>query len=473
MIVKGLTMATNNPIMSDYGTLDQINKENDLTAIEVERGIGSYFPIFVSLGITLYGFFLFLQTIIDNDLVIYGTLAFLGVLLVYIEHHRAGLISDFLGSRLEKLVNKLATIPTIGLMVGMAITVLFIALDTWGAMQSADSIERMLVDGIVKHSEQYKIEQKKAESGENEAKAYQTALSAWRTSKAKHNADCDKAWRLPTYRTKNSQCRDKFQEPQPTMVKSTGGTIAIGTYNAMEEKAKEEVAGYRKMFFWVFLGFSILLNYFAMASLFNQYRKKRKELTAEMIEELTDRMELMNAEKINKISMSTQAQKQKLEEKNIIDVEIEKETYNIVIAKRAKALMRKKEIPLKIMNNENIMENKKAGFVDFGIGKKEKEPITPTHIKESEEDELIFIFNKLWFTPATETEDERFKGAEEKLNPKTTVINTSKRREVVRLSTVYKAMIKLNIAELRGNKGYFALVNYEEAYNAFLQEIKK
>ena len=100
-----------------------------------------------------------------------------------------------------------------------------------------------------------------------------------------------------------------------------------------------------------------------MASLFNQYRKKRKELTPEIIDELTDRMELMNAEKINKISMSTQAQKQKLEEKNIIDVEIEKETYNIVIAKRAKALMRKQEIPQKIMNNSEIMESKKAGFI--------------------------------------------------------------------------------------------------------------
>ncbi len=117
------------------------------------------------------------------------------------------------------------------------------------------------------------------------------------------------------------------------------------------------------MFFWVFLGFSILLNYFAMATLFNQYRKKRKELTPEIIDELTNRMELMNAEKINKISMCTKAQKQKLEEKNIIDVEIEKETYNIVIAKRAKALTRKREIPLKIMNNQNIMEQQKAGFV--------------------------------------------------------------------------------------------------------------
>ncbi len=356
-------MATNNPLLTDFNTMEQINKENDLTAIEVQRGIGSYFPIFVSLGITLYGFFLFLQTIVDSEYVIYGTLAFLGVLLVYIEHHRASLIADFLGSTLEKLVNSLATIPKIGLAVGMAITVLFVALDTWGALQSADSIERMLVNGIVKHSEQYKIEEAKAQSGVNEAKIYQEQLTAWRKAKSEHYTQCNQSWRVPKYRTKNQQCKDKFSEPRPTETISNGGVIAVSTYTALEAKAKEAVNGYRKMFFGVFLGFSILLNYFAMATLFNQYRKKRKELTPEIIDELTDRMELMNAEKINKISMSTKAQKQKLEEKNIIDVEIEKETYNIVIAKRAKALTRKREIPLKIMNNQDIMENKKAGFI--------------------------------------------------------------------------------------------------------------
>ena len=122
-----------------------------------------------------------------------------------------------------------------------------------------------------------------------------------------------------------------------------------------------------------------------MSSLFNQYRRKRKELTVDMIDELTDRLELINAEKINKISLSTQAQKEKLEEKNIIDVEIEKETYNIIIAKRAKSLMRKRKIPLKIMNNENTMENKKAGFV-----------ATPFSSNQQKEDIEENIYLKLW-----------------------------------------------------------------------------
>lgn len=459
-------MANNNPILTDYTTMEQINQENDLTSIEVQRGIGSYFPILISLGVTLYGFYLFLQTIIDTQYVIYGTLVFLGVLLVYIEHHRAGLIADWLGSRLEKLVNKLATIPTIGFMVGIAITVLFIALDTWGAMQSADSIERMLVNGIVKNSEQYKIEDAKAKSGVNEAKAYQEQLREWRTAKSEHYNGCDASWRVPTYRTKNQQCKDKFTEVKPTAVNSTGGTIAIDVYERMEAKAKADVAGYRKMFFWVFLGFSILLNYFAMASLFNQYRKKRKELTVEVIDELTDRMELMNAEKINKLSLSTQAQKQKLEEKNIIDVEIEKETYNITIAKRAKALMRKKEIPLKIMNNENIMEQKKAGFAHNPFSSNQQEE--PKEVKEDDYLSYEAILYRLYNDNLFDfSEENRNNDRINKLTPKPKVIDPTKRKHTTALAKVYKKLVDLDYAELRGNKGYYALVDYHTAVEAF------
>jgi len=452
-------MRSNNPILTDYSTLDQINKENDLTAIEVERGLGSYFPILISLGVTLSGFYLFLLTIIDTEYVIYLTLAFLGVLLIYIEHHRAGLIGDWLGSRLEKLVNKLATIPTIGFMVGIAITVLFIALDTWGAMQSADSIERMLVNGIVKHSEQYKIENAKAKSGVNEAKAYQEQLREWRTAKKEHYSSCDKSWRVPKYRTKNQQCKDKFSEVKPTAVNSTGGTIPISIYNSMEAKAKEDVAGYRKMFFWVFLGFSILLNYFAMASLFNQYRRKRKELTVDMIDELTDRLELINAEKINKISLSTQAQKQKLEEKNIIDVEIEKETYNIAIAKRVKSLTRKRKIPLEIMNNEDTMENKKAGFVlaPFSLNQQKEESSNVSG------EELI---QALYAGVNMNTGDKKDK----KLTVKSKVINSTKRAEVQKLSSVYNILTTNGIIELRGNKGYFAIEPIEKALQAYREQ---
>ena len=164
-------------------------------------------------------------------------------------------------------------------------------------------------------------------------------------------------------------------------------------------------------------------------------------------------MELMNAEKINKISLSTQAQKQKLEEKNYIDVEIEKETYNIVIAKRAKALMRKKEIPLKIMNNENVMENKKAGFVDFGINKKDEEQTAKKETKRTLQD-ISNVIAELW--------NGGKKGDKLTVKAKLKSINTSRRKDTEFLGRIYKKLIEQGYAELRGNKGYFALVDFED-----------
>jgi len=92
-------------------------------------------------------------------------------------------------------------------------------------------------------------------------------------------------------------------------------------------------------------------------------------------------------------------------------------------------------------------------------------------IKKEEGDEDIFIFNKLWLTKSTATENERMKNANEKLNPKSKVINTSKRGEMQRLSKVYKIMRELGIAELRGNKGYFSLMDYDKAYIIFEKEV--
>jgi len=139
----------------------------NFTEIEVKRGIGSYFPIFISLGITLYRFYLFLQTIIiDNPFALYATVGFLGVVILYIESHRASLLAEFLSSKLMKRVIDSVKVSYVGFMMAFFTTGVFVALDKWGALQGADSVERMLIEGIVKHSEQYKIEDAKAKSGE-------------------------------------------------------------------------------------------------------------------------------------------------------------------------------------------------------------------------------------------------------------------------------------------------------------------
>ena len=53
--------------------------------------------------------------------------------------------------------------------------------------------------------------------------------------------------------------------------------------------------------------------------------------------------------------------------------------------------------------------------------------------------------------------------AESKLTPKVRVINVKKRREVEALSKTYKYLLSKGYIELRGNQGYYALVDFDVA----------
>lgn len=193
-----------------------------------------------------------------------------------------------------------------------------------------------------------------------------------------------------------------------------------------------------------------------MATLFNQYRHKRKELTAEVIDELTDRMELINAEKLNKLSLSTKMQKAKLEEKNYIDVELEKETYNIVLAKKLKALTRKREIPLKIANNESIEEQQKAGFI---INPFSNESVTVQDAKINTKPLSKMDIVKQLFSGIEEREDN-------KLTSKTSIIDTENRTEDRHYKEVMEILKSYAIVKFKRGHGYYALKGYSEAIEA-------
>jgi len=351
-----LTYADNTSI------LEQINQENNLTQIEVQRGLSSYFPVTISLGITLFGVFGFLATFLTDHRIIYLILIFLGSLILFIEHNRTYSVADFLGSKLESMIDKDVKIPFLGVFVALSITVLFIFLDLFGSMTLSDHIERLMIKGIVENSEAYQVEKKKADTGVHEKIQYQKDLALWRLDRDAHYKDCDSKW-SSIYKTKNAECRKEFIQAEPLLDKNIVGVIDIGVYNQLEEKAKTEVSGYRDYFFWVFLALSISLNYFALVNLFNQYRFKSKELTHDMIDELRNRFEEIKTEKLNKIRMSTDAMLLKLEEKNIIDVDIEEQQYDILLARRQVMRDGRARIANNIIHGVNLMEHKKAGYI--------------------------------------------------------------------------------------------------------------
>lgn len=433
-----LTYADNTSI------LEQINRENNLTEIEVQRGLTSYFPVGVSLGLTLFGVFGFLATFVTDHRVIYLILAFLGLLILFIEHNRTYNIADFLGSKLESRIDKDVKIPFLGLFVALSITVLFIAMDLFGSMTLSDYIERMMIEGIVKNSESYQIEKQKADSGVNEKIQYQKDLALWRLDRDTYYKDCDSKWSIPAYKTKNTQCRKEFTQKEPMLDKNIVGVVDINVYNKLKNEATKEVSGYRDYFFWVFLALSISLNYFALVNLFNQYRFKSKELTHDMIDELRNRFEEIKTEKLNKIRMSTDAMLMKLEEKNIIDVDIEEQQYDILLARRQVMRDGRARIANNIVNGVNLMEHRRAGFIGL-----------PNTMTDNELIDKLFDNGKI----------QKYG----KLILKADIVDPSARGADKHFRAVCHKLRLLGLIEYRSGSGYYALDDYEnvkEIYNA-------
>lgn len=193
---KGRVMITQN---------EPIN--NNPAEIEAQRGLNSYFPILISLGVTTYGFYAFLTTILSNLWALYATVAFLAMLILFIEAHRTQELLNYLNSLLKVKLDKTLKPRIFSMIVATVITVLFVALDMFGAFQISDKIERMLIEGIATNSKAYQLLEERAKSGADAMDAHRKDVQAYQTAKREHDTQCNQAWRLPTYRTKNTECK--------------------------------------------------------------------------------------------------------------------------------------------------------------------------------------------------------------------------------------------------------------------------
>ncbi|MBN2824844.1 MAG: hypothetical protein JXQ76_05940 [Campylobacterales bacterium] len=373
-------------------------QQSNPSHIEAQRGINSYFPILISLGVTTYGFYLFLNTITTSQTAIYLTVAFLAILILFIEAHRTMLLLDFFNSKLTNKLHDNVKIAHFSIVMSGIITALFIALDMWGAIQASDSVERMLAKGIATSSKAYQLLEDEATNGTKMKREYNQELKAYNEAKDSHYTQCNQAWRLPTYRTKNSECKSQFKQELPTAPNSnTKGSIDAKQYEALENQALAKIQGYKEIFFYVFFGFSLLLNYFAVSDIVNQYRKNDRELTPETIKELKNRYELLQAEKLTHLEGSTRLQAQKAHEKTTIDLGIEALIHDIRLAKEQRAYENMKKVPIAIHHRPHDMEQYKYGFVGSNTDSYSTEPYNTDTIDlskfNSNEIELIKL---LW-----------------------------------------------------------------------------
>jgi len=230
----------------------------------------------------------------------------------------------------------------------------------------------MLIEGIATNSKEYKLLEENAKSGADAQDAYRKDLREYNNAKSEHYGGCDKAWRLPTYRTKNTECKQEFKLTPPTQSNATG-TVKLKDYKAIEQQVATKVEGYKELFFYLFFGFSMMLNYFAVSKLVTQYRDKAYNLTPEVVAELQQREQKLKAMQLYKLQDSTNLQESKAKEKNALEIALEAILYDIELSKEKRTLNSMRKIPLAISNG-NYIAPMREGYVGYNQGYNQTEP---------------------------------------------------------------------------------------------------
>jgi len=400
------------------------------------------------------------------------------VLLIIVDTIKRGSLTKYFNSLLKRKILK--TSSKKGYLVVSTFTILFmVLLDSLGAYATAEKGATLYSQSKTNSSTEFKILQQNAETGKATASNYTLELSTWKENKKEAHSNCVDKWKGWKSKYK-ANCKSEWNEANPMPKQTADGQIKISDYKAIKNDNRGFLDRWLFSILFVLLGgITLLMQYLTIAKIHDDKNDIEDSLNDDRIEFIKDDIsehEAIQAEHEQEVAKvivdSTKRQKG-------LDKDFKEVGEAIVITHKKKRNETRGKTVMRIANNEYVPhEESKAGHVHNPFanvkGLNNEDEILKKFddaIKKEEGDEDIFIFNKLWLTKSTATENERMKNANEKLNPKSKVINTSKRGEMQRLSKVYKIMRELGIAELRGNKGYFSLMDYDKAYIIFEKEV--
>jgi len=460
MITKNTTIIKGAGVQaSEYETVQEIKLSNSYLDILIDRGIKSYLPIFLSLSITMYGFFMLLDTILDNQTSIIITLLVASGIILYFENHRTNELGEYLSSKLEaqlyytdeeneemdsKYYN---TVKKASGIIAFLITTIFIIFDLFGAFQMKDKLTIMLANGLTNQSEKVKNLKARAESGAIEEANYQKALDKYNLAKNRHYSECNKAWKLPKYRTHNSTCKNKFIQPLPTKSKISG-VVSSSEFDPIYNANLKKVNSYMFVFFLAFFGFSLLLNYFAVAELVKQYNDNDSRLTPDIISLLLQEQMELERKNVEKLKNIVELRVSKQEEKNIIDVQVEEHFQNQGVISRRNELMKLSNAN----NNIEVYPTAKAGFINV------------VNTTSNKSDNSVVLTTSNLFTHKTDIElvNLLFDGVDfgEKLNKRNDVLSVigATKDNANRLRDIYKILLDENMIKLGRYKAYYSMV---------------
>lgn len=434
-----------NEILADY----LISGSHDL------KSIGG---LIVSGIVSTFGVYSVIRPFFDGA----GTLntaiiAFIITLIIF-DTIKRGALTKFFNSLLKKKIIK-SKAKKGYLVIAVFASIFMILLDGLGAWSTAEKGAALYTQFKTNSSTEYQILQQNAESGKATAQNYTLELSAWKESKSEAYANCNDKWQGWKAKYK-AKCKEEWNTANPMPKQTTTGQIKIDDYKSIKSDQEGFLDKYLFMILFVLLALmTLLMQYLTIAKIYDDYNEIEEGLTFERIQFINDTIKehetiLADHEQqlAEMIANSTREKKSK-------DRKFQEIGEAIAITHKQKINETRAKTVMRIANNEYVpQEQSRAGFVrhPFSFNQENEQPSAdagsidddPNYLRVGE------ILLRLWNNGKVKAGD--------KLTPKTKVINIKRRKDVDVLSAVYNKLVTNGYAELRGNQGYFALVDMSD-----------
>ena len=420
-------------------------------------------------------------------------IAFVIVLIIF-DTVKRGAFTKFFNSLLKKKIRD-SKLKKGYLFIAIFATVFMIGLDTLGSFSTAEKGANLYSQFKTNSSTEYQILQDNAESGKATANNYSLELSAWKESKSEAYSICNDKWKGWKAKYK-AKCKTEWNNDNPMPKQTTTGQIKIEDYKSIKEDNQSFLDKYLFTILFILLSLmTLLMQYLTIAKIYDDYNDIEEGLNSDRVAFINDTIQeheqiLAEHEQRTAELLSKSERVKKEKDRDFTEI-----GEAIVITHKEKRNDTRAETVKRIANNTYVpKEESKAGFAhnpfakeamnqheknvralndedeilkkfDSVIKKEEKyqakEPLTKINLLKKLYSDNLFDFS----------DDHKKDNRVNKLTPKDKIIDQSKRSEVQSLSSLYTTLLKANCIELRGNKGYFALVPYEVALRTLKDDL--
>ena len=376
----------NNNINDIQKHREDILKDYQIKFTPTLKSVGAL--IFSGL-ISTFGIYSLIKGMVEADNLQIALSVFVLVLIVADTVKRSSL-AKYYNSIIRKDIIKSGKILKVNLFIFFLALLFMVMFDFVGSYATATYAQSKYREFKTTDSKEFELLEEKATNAKSEVSLYKLELATYQKDKAEASVTCSEKWKGWKSKYK-AKCKEDWEAKHPKPIKpNSNTTVSVKDYTELKESNNNDFLS-RNIFnivLFLSLALTMILQYTTVSEIKDNFDSIKETLTVLVLGILQDRLAELETNMIvhetKRNEVISQGDKREKEHKR----DFEKLGKAIELMTFKKAVESREKTVLKISNNQNVMEHKKAGFVvnPFGdnetVKRSSKQPLNETEQRE-------------------------------------------------------------------------------------------